>query len=135
MTRTYIEDQVDHHVRSWSQLSEAEIATKARQYEKDLIFAGAKILGSQEALARVLGLKPGNLSRYKSDRAMPHGKVHFLEYGVLSILHKEYKSCKDWVKAVRKACKAEVSKDEIHYIVESLRLKVRIKEIAELVSP
>lgn len=123
---SYVSEEIKRAQRSWIKKDLAEVEEEARQKQLDLIWIATKILGTQEAVAKVLSIAPSALTRYKKSRDMPFGKVAFLEEGAAAKILEKYSSEKGLNEAVSSVC-GECSLDEIEKITRVLDLKFRVE--------
>lgn len=123
---SFVSDEIKRAQNSWIKKDLAQVEEEARQHQLDLIWIATRILGTQEAVANVLGIAPSALTRYKKSRDMPFGKVAFLEEGATARILANYSPDKGLEDAVASVC-AECSPEEIKKIISVLDLKFRIE--------
>ena len=74
---SFVSEEIKRAQNSWIKKDLAQVEEEARQHQLDLIWIATKILGTQEAVANVLGIAPSALTRYKKSRDMPQEKLRF----------------------------------------------------------
>ncbi len=123
---SFVTEEIRRAQNSWIKKDLAQVEEEARQKQLDLIWIATKILGTQEAVSKVLGIAPSALTRYKKSRDMPSGKAAFLEEGAAAKILAKYSPSKGLEKAVESVC-GECSSEEIEKIIRVLDLKFRIE--------
>lgn len=122
----FVTEEIKREQNSWIKKDLAQVEEEARQHQLDLIWIATKILGTQEAVANVLGIAPSALTRYKKSRDMPFGKVAFLEEGATARILAKYSRDKGLNDAVSSVC-GECSLEEIEKIIRVLDLNFKIE--------
>lgn len=119
---TYVAAEVEFARRIWGKVDIKKIEAETRQHQKDIIWVGSMLAGSQANLARALKIKPEALSRYKTSRDMPQGKVDFIISVSISMIdsHFHRSKKKDCISSVMAVSKSRCSKSEAKKIIKIL---------------